>query len=183
MEEAEGQKEGAVVCEVCVADATCDGGDNIPRCHGGFWQDFSTGKRDDMANCFRCPCNTCGEIEVGDTDNQAAAVIGDPTKRTLAVLPFNSNTNTNDNQRRRQQPLRMQQRRRLVSAPQECITYDELSATEEVKEMCMDPTLTCTEGSYGPMCGSCKKGYFISKQSRTCEKCDLGELNEGGMNG
>ena len=190
MEDAEEQEEGAVVCEVCVADATCDGGDNIPRCHSGFWQDFSTEKRDDMANCFRCPGNTCKEMEMDvttDSNNQAAdqqqqgssAVMGDPTKRTLALLPLDTNTD-----QKRQQSQRQQRRgRKLVGTPQECITYDEVSATEEVKEMCMDPTLTCSEGSYGPMCGSCEKGYFISKQSRTCEKCDLGELSEGRMNG
>jgi hypothetical protein len=55
----------------------------------------------------------------------------------------------------------------------ECFSGNDtpLTTIQKCPSFCSDDTFQCSEGSRGPLCGSCVAGYTFSTTDQTCTKC------------
>jgi len=51
------------------------------------------------------------------------------------------------------------------------LSYLENNDKDDDSKQCVSEHLLCTKGAYGPLCGSCGKGYVFRSETKTCEQC------------
>ena len=130
---------------VCPENADCRGGLEMPRPKLNFWVDRS--KAIYASSIYSCSRSSCIGATIDDDDNNDGSGV----------------------------------RRRLAAAPevQNCWTIDAYNASSksamqaaEEGGPCYEDTLQCTEGSTGPLCGSCLDGYTFNSALSQCVLCE-----------
>ena len=54
-----------------------------------------------------------------------------------------------------------------------CWKYAAYNQSNPIHTSCNAAKLLCTEGAYGPLCGSCEVGYVYHGESKTCTQCEI----------
>ena len=178
------QDDTGKVCLPCPEGAICSGGTAMPFPKKGWWIDRSSYTAGSVA--FRCLRATCEgfQARANEWAQRANPSINDFDFGGFSTLDGDS-YDVDDDQTITDDdyvglsgvslaPLACWHRSAFINASEAAYTRHLQSSEYSLQldlPQCTEHRLMCTQGSVGPLCGSCDNGFVFSTSSRLCINC------------